>query len=596
MVSFGSPVIYHEFIGSCSDKFKKGILQFIDHFEDATKEMRDKLGRRLIKDTSAERNWANGKGVSYPKTEYSASEKVDSYGVDKFLGLYTEKKYIYEDYKAKYLGGGVSGDVYSLYESYFNSPSYVIKEAKKKKHSDPINGAGGIIPEFENLRDYGGKTFQTGIALMKTRDGNYFLISEFAKGYAAGIKRLSQTEREFNSIMTTSIETKEIGVHNYHVSGLFLSLKFMQYLDQQNLFNADLNIGNILYTEDIQTSIDPKERNIAKVYSEKPVLIDLQWLMPMDKAYKFFTFAPDEKKTNFAPFEAGFVSSYIHDVNEYYTLEGSPQKGRTEARAFLRAYLHERAKYCDTSNRFERLKQAVYRNQSEDVLEAILLSLAGVDYEEGPDEDVLDAEILRLSILKNHNHQFLYNDTLVETPRDMLKGLRYMARANLAAKMLSEFKPQKDESQMSEYEKAYFEKMRQLGSFWHNNTQSWYRPSLENMKSKIIYYPQSKYPHGDEQVYWPKAYGKGEDPEDKAINLNVADKTKLSDILSDGAKAKWDDIMEDDEDEDKTGIKTRVLKLEAAFCNLKTAIDTKDEKLRTKSEKSIDTITKKVLI
>ncbi len=584
MVSFGSPVVKKEFIGSCSERFITGISKFIDDFEGATKEMRNKLGRRLIKDTSAEKDWANRKGVSYPQTEYSKSEQVDSREKDKFLGLglFTETEYDYDDYKAKYLGGGVSGDVYSLYMSYFDSPSYVIKEAKKKKHSDPINGAGGIIPEFENLKKYGGKNFQTGIALMETRDGNYFLISKFEKGDAAGIKRLSHTEREFNPIMTTPIETKEIGVHNYYVSGLFLTLKFMQYLDQQNLFNSDLNIGNILYIEDKQTFIDPKERNIARVYCEKPILIDLQWLMPMDKAYKFFTFAPNEKETNFAPFEAGFVASYMHGLNEYITLEGSSNQGRNEAREFLISYLQERAKYCDSSNRFERIRKVEYQN---------------------PSEDVLDAEILRLSILKNHNHQFLYNDGLNETPRDMLKGLRYMARANLAAKMLSEFNLQKDQSQMSENEKAYFKEMRQLGSFWHGKTQEWYRAGLASMQSKILKYPQSQYPNGDEQVYWPKAYGQGVNPEDKGVDLIVPDKTMLSDVLSDETKDKWDDIMEKDEEITVNGrtatfnsLSSYITKLEKSFIKLKQAVDNKDYSSQNNIKQEISKTISEVLI
>lgn len=578
VVSFGSPVVEKKIIGG-SNRFITGISKFIDDFEEATKEMRSKLGRRLIRDTKPEKNWAEKKGMSYPKTEYSASETVDSYKVEKFWGLSSETKDVYENYKAKYLGGGISGDVYSIYEGYSDSPSYVMKEVKKKKHSDPIYGPGGIMQEFENLKKYGGKNFQTGIALMKTRDGNFYLVSKFEDGEAAGIKHLSPTESKFNPIMTKSqIERTPMvpGIHGlyderYYVSGLFHSLKFMEYLDQQNLFNSDLNIGNILFTEDEQTLFSPNGRNVAKAYCEKPILIDLQWLMPMYKAEDFFTFAPNEKRTNFASFEAGFVASYLHGLNEYNTLNGNIRTGKEVSREFLRSYLQERAKYCDPSNRFERLRQAAYQDLT---------------------DDVLDAEILRLSILKNHSHQFLYNDGLNETPRDMLKGLRYMARANFSAKMLSEFKPQ---GPVSDVQREYFEEMRKLGSFWHGKTQKWYREGLESMQSRIIQYPVDSYQNGDEQVYWPKAFGQGVNPEDKGINSTVPDKTMLSDILSSETKAKWDDVMEDDDDEDKIGLKTRVIKLEAAFVNLKTAIDTNDTQLRAKAEKSINILTGKVL-
>ena len=167
-----------------------------------------------------------------------------------------------------------------------------------------------------------------------------------------------------------------------------------------------------------------------------------------------------------------------------------------------------------------------------------------------------------------------------------------MARANFSAKMLSEFQPQ---DYVSEEQREYFEEMRKLGSFWHGKTHKWYREGLESMQAKIINYPQSRYPKGDEQVYLPKAFGQGVNPEDKGINTTVPDKTMLSDVLSNGAKSKWDDVMEDDDDEEKIGLKTRVIKLEAAFINLKNAVEKHDSSLESKAKKSICILTGKVL-
>ena len=70
----------------------------------------------------------------------------------------------------------------------------------------------------------------------------------------------------------------------------------------------------------------------------------------------------------------------------------------------------------------------------------------------------------------------------------------------------------------------------------------------------------------------------------------------LSDVLSNGAKAKWDEVMEDDIDIDTTGLQTRIIKLEAAFINLKKAIDTNDTQLKMKSEKAINILVGKVLV
>lgn len=271
MASFGSPVVKKQLTG-------------------ATKEMKDKLGRRLIKDTSAERAWANRKGVTYPKTEYSKSEQSGSYEVDKFLNLdldlFTETKYEYDDYKAKYLGAGVSGNVYSLCID-CNSPSYVIKEAKKKKHSNPIGmSQRGIKSEFEILSEcQKEKGFQRGIAIMQSRDGNYFLISEFEEGKAAGLKHLSITEHEFKNIGLedrNQYQSYTIYYNPYsYRNELKPTMDLIKSLDGRNVFNSDLNI------------------------------------------------------------------------------EDNLQKGRTEARTFLKEYLRHRSEYCDTSNRFERLKKDI---------------------------------------------------------------------------------------------------------------------------------------------------------------------------------------------------------------------------------------------
>ena len=402
---------------------------------------------------------------------------------------------------------------------------------------------------------------------MKTRDDNYFLVSSFEPGEAAGLKHLSRTEHKFDKVNT---EEKQIfiGYKSPSSEPLFKkgnstlhdTMDIVKSLDDRNIFNANLNIGNILYSD-----CEPK-------------LIDLQWQMPMYKAHKFFTFATNEKETNFASFETGFIASYLHGVNEKNALDGNSQRGKIEARAFLKDYLKERAKYCDTSNRFERLKQTVYQN---------------------PTEDVLDAEILRLSILKNHTHQFLYNDGANETPRDMLKGLRYMARANFSAKMLSEFQPQ---DYVSEEQREYFEEMRKLGSFWHGKTHKWYREGLESMQAKIINYPQSRYPKGDEQVYWPKAFGQGES-DAVPKNLQVVDKTMLSDILSNETKAKWDKVMTQEEKEVIRGrtfkipaLKETIKTLEAKFMDLKDAVDSNDYSSQNSLKSEISELIPEVLI
>lgn len=65
VVSFGSPVVEKKIIGG-SNRFITGISKFIDDFEEATKEMRSKLGRRLIRDTKPEKKLGRKKRYVIP--------------------------------------------------------------------------------------------------------------------------------------------------------------------------------------------------------------------------------------------------------------------------------------------------------------------------------------------------------------------------------------------------------------------------------------------------------------------------------------------------------------------------------------------------
>ncbi|OLA94122.1 MAG: hypothetical protein BHW64_05215 [Candidatus Melainabacteria bacterium LEY3_CP_29_8] len=333
MVSFGSPVVEKRVIWkNISSSAVSHLAKFIDKFEDATYCMRtSNLGRRLIEDTIEDRSVAQKNGVKEPKTE-----------VEKYIstGIFSSDKY-----RATYLGGGVSGDAYRVQVE--GTTKYVIKEAKEKKCSDPIDGQGGINHEYDMLEQFkDDMKFQRGIAVMKTSDGNYFLVSEFEEGQPAGINGNS-----FNRLSQENIKD---------------TLNILDDMDRKWVFNADWNLGNIFYRGD---------RNYPK-------MLDLQWAYSMSEAHDLYHFVPGETETNMVTFEASSIAQYLHHL---YDHTGS----KTETRNFLKMYLMERARHCDTSNRFESLRKAVYEN---------------------PTEDVLDAEILRLSILKNHNRQFVYVD------------------------------------------------------------------------------------------------------------------------------------------------------------------------------------------
>ena len=227
-------------------------------------------------------------------------------------------------------------------------------------------------------------------------------------------------------------------------------------------------------------------------------------------------------------------------------------------------YLKLRSEYFDKGNDFDVVRSEVLKN---------------------PSDDVVDVETLRLSMLANNTRQFLYSDESVEEPHNMTSFVQPLIIANYSAKMLEDFKPKKEN--LSENEKKYFEYMNKLGKFWHEKLKKEAKEKLSKFV-KII----------TGEVDAPKCYTKGqEEVYDKRYIFvtNSQQHTKLSDVLSNGAKSRWDEVMEDDDDEEKIGLKTRVIKLEAAFINLKNAVEKHDSSLESKAKKSIGILTGKVL-
>ena len=555
-VSFGSPVIYKDVISKNIDQaWIDSFCNFLSNFEDITEKLRQtSLHRRIFKnwevkdkkfvDNIVKETRAEKRHIStyfqFINSFYKKNPDTGKWVIDKDDAAFIKKiekdddqkyrieesditilKHFVESGYIRYLGGGVSGDAYEIS---IDGEHVVIKEAKEKKCTNPIYGHGGIQHEFEMLKEFAdNNNFQQGIALLGTQYPNYFLISRFEEGHPAG-----KNKSGFNYLTDKEIDQ---------------TLNTLQVLDKQNMFNADWNIGNIFYRGD----------------NYNPKLLDLQWLYPTEKANNFFNFVPGEQKTNMVSFESGAIASYMHHLYDY-------TKSKDQARDFLRMYLQKRANYCDTSNRFERIRKAVYQN---------------------PSEDVLDAEILRLSILKNHNHQFLYADKRCEEPRDMLKMLRYQARANFAAKQLSEFQPQRPYSETSRAEDEYFEEMRDFGKYWHQKTQEWYKGTIKWMENLVLSNGRCQN-NNTGYFYFPEKFGKGDKKEQNAGDSAVSDKTMLSDVLSNGASRQYTRSFKK--------IRSKITELEANFMDLKQAVDKNDNVSKNDAKEDIEDLISEVLV
>ena len=220
-------------------------------------------------------------------------------------------------------------------------------------------------------------------------------------------------------------------------------------------------------------------------------------------------------------------------------------------------YLKLRSEYFDKGNDFDVVRSEVLKN---------------------PRDDVVDVETLRLSMLANNTRQFLYSDESVEEPHEMAKFVQPLIIANYSAKMLEEFKPKKEN--LSENEKKYFEYMNKLGKFWHERLKKEASEKLPNFV-KII----------TGEVDAPKCYTKGqEEVYDKRYIFvtNSQQHTKLSDVLSDGAKRLFSNQFR--------RIKDKITSLEGRFIELKQAVDDKDYYIQSDLKSEISDLTSEVLV
>ena len=223
-------------------------------------------------------------------------------------------------------------------------------------------------------------------------------------------------------------------------------------------------------------------------------------------------------------------------------LEEESLKHGKEKETFIE-YLKLRSEYFDKDNEFDVIRSEVLKN---------------------PNDDVVDAETLRLYMLANNTRQFLYSDKSVEEKHNMENFVRPLLYANFSAKMLEEFKPQKPQKDMTENEKKYFEYMNKLGAFWHDRLKKEANEKLPNFVEIIT-----------GEVKAPKCYGQQEhDP--RRIPQFYYFKS-LYEMLSGKAKAKWDKVMEQEEKEVIRGrtfkipaLKETIRTFEAKFMALKT--------------------------
>ena len=267
---------------------------------------------------------------------------------------------------------------------------------------------------------------------------------------------------------------------------------------------------------------------------------------------------------------------------DHYEDKPNGEKGLPTLEKEADVYARENSKEKETFVEYLKLRSEYFNKDNEfDVVRSEMLK--------NPSDDVVDVETLRLHMLANNTRQFLYSDKSVEEPHEMVKFVQPLLIANYTAKMLEEFKPKKEN--LSENEKKYFEYMNKLGKFWHERLKKEASEKLPNFAKMI-----------NGEIEKSKCYGSEDFDPRRLPNLNLITNFSFLEMLSRETKAKWDKAMNqkrevelDGEVYEKPPLKNQIRDLEAAFVNLKTAIDTNNTQLRVKAEKSINILTGKVL-
>lgn len=290
--------------------------------------------------------------------------------------------------------------------------------------------------------------------------------------------------------------------------------------------------------------------------------------------------APFESQNEFQLYEMKILVPQLLG-RRYQLLNNGKNISKSDEKETFVEYLKLRSEYFDKDNEFDVVRSEMLKN---------------------PSDDVVDAEILRLSMLASNTRQFLYSDESVEEPHRMVNFVRPLLNAKFTAKMLEEFKPKKAQKDMTENEKKYFEYMNKLGKFWHERLKTEASEKLPNF-AKII----------TGKVEAPKCYTKGLEERHDKRNIFLLDipiyesgiplcndvknpfvMDKFTDILSDETKAKLDEFINK-----KVGIGTlasMITYLEDCFILLKIRVDYCTYNWYEELEKKVNQLISEVLI
>ncbi|OLA94488.1 MAG: hypothetical protein BHW64_03455 [Candidatus Melainabacteria bacterium LEY3_CP_29_8] len=166
---------------------------------------------------------------------------------------------------------------------------------------------------------------------------------------------------------------------------------------------------------------------------------------------------PIKQQRYYSEYDSRDIFKKYRECYQNYKIENEKDKmiakvdeqAVTNRKQFFASYIKERSKYIDNNNQLDTLRQNLLKD-------------------ENPSEDVVDAELLRMDIVTNQAGAFLTSEDGLEqnlSCNNKETSLSFLFNSYFSAKMLSEFKPQKKEENLSENEKKYFEEINKYAAY-----------------------------------------------------------------------------------------------------------------------------------
>lgn len=418
--------------------------------------------------------------------------------------------------QSTYLGEGVCSKAYLA-----NSQSFVVKQ-NKPGHKKWRGDVGSLGYENEILHSLGDniKTTQRGIAYAETEKGGQFLVSTYAKGKQADYATNPMTPKHVDRLLRNLYRLDKNGILHSDLSRANLLLddeSNVNIIDYQwgekfgQKWNRSVTTVSFPDFEEPNNAVSYEGAGLASYLREIASISGTEAARSFLKNYLITKSHYVDKKIkyleNLLDAELARIDAKISEI------DAKLSKANTEAREDIQRQLNllENVRGRDAFRQRQLLQDQLSETVSADCLvmyakdkqekkerigERIEFEKAKAYVYKNPTDEVLDAELLKMNILNENRRQYTCYDTGKIGPRNVLMAIPHCLGVKISADNLASFK----DSAKDEQSKKYFDYMRRYGLHWQNNCQRWYPGALKNVYAIVSEYRRDSL---SEQIYFP---------------------------------------------------------------------------------------------